>query len=120
MTDCKEYVLQNRRLRNFSPARQAGIVNDLAQQLEDAYRDGLSRGLSGTDAAEFAREHIADWEALSRHLAQTRQGTMDSLERLQRRIDDSSSRNAWASRLARLPQDLLFALRMMHKNPGFT
>src|SRR5215472_9980409 len=118
MPDWKKYVRQNLHLRNFSPGREAEIVDDLAQQLEDAYRDGLSRGLSATDAEDLAREHIADWEALSRHLSQTRHGTMDSLERLESRIDDSSARNAWTSRLARLPQDVLFALRMMRKNPG--
>lgn len=120
MPDWKEHVRQNLHLRNFCPGREAEIVGDLAQQLEDAYRDGLSRGLSATEADEFAREHIADWETLSRHLAQSRQGTMDSLEQLQRRIDDSSARTRWTSRFARLPQDLLFALRMMRKNPVFT
>jgi len=67
MPDWKEYVRQNLQLRNFRPGREVEIVDDLAQQLEDAYWDGLSKGLSATEAEEFAREHIADWEALSRH-----------------------------------------------------
>lgn len=120
MPDWKEYVRQNLHLRNFRPGREGEIVDDLAQQLEDAHKEGLSRGLSATEAEEFAREHIRDWEALSRDLAQSRQGKMDSLERLQSRMDDSSARNHWLPLFAGLPQDLLFAVRMMRKNPVFT
>ena len=120
MPDWKEYVRQNLQLRNFRPGREAEIVDDLAQQLEDAYRDALSTGFSATEAEKFAREQIADWESLSRYMAKSRHGTMDSLEQLQSRIDDSSARNRWISRFARLPQDLLFAVRMMRKNPVFT
>ena len=120
MPDWKKYVRQNLYLRNFRSGRETEIVDDLAQQLEDAYRDGLSTGLSAIEAEELAREHIADWEALSRHLAQSHQGKMDSLERLQSRIQDSSVRNRGRSLFAGLPQDLLSAVRMMRKNPVFT
>jgi len=120
MPDWKKYVRQNLYLRNFRSGREAEIVDDLAQQLEDAYRDGLSTGLSAIEAEEFAREHIADWEALSRHLAQSHLGKMDSLERLQSRIDDSRVRNRGRSLFAGLPQDLLLAVRMMRKSPVFT
>src|SRR5215469_3221168 len=120
MPDWKKYVRQNLYLRNFRSGREAEIVDDLAQQLEDAYRDGLSTGLSAIEAEEFAHEHIADWEALSRHLAQSQQGKMDPLERLQSRIDDSRVRNRGRSLFAGLPQDLLLAVRMMRKSPVFT
>ena len=120
MPDWKEYVRQNLCLQDFRPGREAEIVDDLAQQLEDAYRDGLSRGLSATEAEGVARVHIADWEALSRHLAQSHKGKMDSFERLQTRIDDSSFRDRWLSLFAGLPQDLLLAVRIMRKNPVFT
>ena len=120
MPDWKQYVRQNLHLENLHPEREAEIVDDLAQQLEDAYRDGLLRGLTEDKAAAFARQHICDWQALSDQLAQSRTGALDSLELLQRRVDDSRSRTGWSSRFARLPQDLFFALRMMRKNPLFT
>jgi len=118
--DWKLYVRQNLSLRNFRPEREVEIVDDLAQQLEDAYRDALSRGLSAAEAEAFACEHIADWEALSLNLRQSQEGAMDSLERLQSRVDDFRVRDAWGSRFACVPQDLLFAVRMMRKNPVFT
>ena len=50
MPDWKKYVRQNLYLPNFRSGREAEIVDDLAQQLEDAYRDGLSTGLSAIEA----------------------------------------------------------------------
>src|SRR5437588_9617921 len=120
MPDWKQFVRQNLHLRNFRPEREAEIVEDLAQQLEDAYRDSRLRGLSEGDAQAFAREHVSDWNALSRSLEHSRDGAMDVLDRLQDRVDDSAARNGWGSRFVRLPQDVLFAARMMRKNPGFT
>jgi predicted permease len=120
MPDWKAYVRQNLDLRNLRPEREAEIVDDLAQQLEDAFRDGLNSGLTEIQADTFAREHIPDWQELSRNLAQSREGAINTLDRLERRVEDSRARDGWDSRFARLPQDLLFALRMMRKNPIFT
>src|SRR5438309_5138911 len=98
MPDWKQYVRQNLHLQNFRPEREADIVDDLAQQLEDAYRDALIRGLSETKAGAFACEHISDWQALARNLSQSHTGALDALDRLQRSLDDSRARGGWRSR----------------------
>lgn len=102
MPDWREHVRQHLRLRGVRPGREAAIVEDLAQQLEDAYRDGLGRGMSAGAAEQFAAGHIADWDAFAREVAWN---------------------PAWRrgrGLLAGLPRDLRFALRLLRKSPVFT
>jgi len=57
--------------RNLGPLplaaeREAEILTELAQQLEDAYRDSLGRGLPEARALAEALEQFGDWEKVRR------------------------------------------------------
>lgn len=57
--------------RNLGPlplaaGREAEIVTELAQQLEDAHRDAVGRGLPETRALADALEQFGDWEKVRR------------------------------------------------------
>ena len=68
MPDWMRYVRQNLNLTHASPADEADAVEDIARQLEDAYLEGLDRGLSSAEAEAQARLHITDWSELARQL----------------------------------------------------
>ena len=118
MSDWKRGIRENLDLRGLEPTRQNEIVEDLAQQLDDAYRDGLARGMSDDESTTFAWSQCPDWSALSRELRQSRRGAVGVLGRLEGRACDaevvSSRWSAWAT----VAQDLVFAVRMMRKAPA--
>lgn len=58
MPDWVEYVRQNLRLSHLRPEREAEIVEDLAEQLGEAYPDALQRGLSPPQAEAAAVKHV--------------------------------------------------------------
>ncbi len=120
MPDWQRGIRENLDLRGLEPTRQSEIVEDLAQQLDDAYRDGLARGMSDDQAASFAWSQCPDWPGLSRELRQSRRGAVDVLGRLESRACDAGAGgNRWSA-WATVAQDLMFAVRMMRKAPTFT
>ena len=120
MPEWRNYIRQNLHVHGLRPDREAEIVEDLAQQLEDAYREALAGGMAETDAAAVARQHVPDWDALNRELQRLPRGAAPALEHLQERADTASRNRRWWAPLGSLLRDLLFGLRMMRKNPGFT
>ena len=53
-------------------AREARIVQELASQIEECYRDALARGLSDSEADAFASAQITDWTSFADTLAARR------------------------------------------------
>jgi putative ABC transport system permease protein len=119
MPEWTKYIRQNLHLHGLRPDREAEIIEDLAQQLEDAYREALAGGMAEAAAAAFARQHVPDWDALDRELQRLPLGAAPALERLQESAGAASRSRLW-SLLGGLLRDLLFAARMMRRNPGFT
>jgi putative ABC transport system permease protein len=68
MPNWVEYVREHLSLPNCPPEREACIVEELAQQLDEAYRESLQLGLSEQEAISKARLHVSDWPALSNDL----------------------------------------------------
>ena len=94
------------------PTREAEIVEELSQHLEDRYRELCSRGVSEAEAGRTALAEIRDGETLAEALA--------SLERRAGPAPippGSGSGDAWLSRLG---QDLRFGIRMLRTRPLFT
>jgi putative ABC transport system permease protein len=117
MPDFRDYIRRHLQLTRLQPARQAEIVEDLAQQLDEAYQEALAQGAKPADAEQAARRHISDWEALSAQLDRSPRGVQPQLERL---AEQMPSGRPWQSAVSGFLRDLHFGLRMMRKNPVFS
>lgn len=54
-----QYVRGNLALKELKKEREAKIVEDLARQLEDFYREGLSHNMTEAEADAYARVPIS-------------------------------------------------------------
>jgi putative ABC transport system permease protein len=120
MPDWPSYVRKNLHLHAVRPEREAEIVEDLARQLEDTYREALRSGASESDARAQAKAQIGDWAALNRQLSDSSKGKMTQLEKMYQRSVDLAASRARASSFSNLRQDLVYGLRIMRRTPGFT
>src|ERR1700744_72737 len=68
LADWVRYVREHISLRDCQPDHEAQIVEELAQQLDDAYQEELQSGLSEQDALRSATRHISDWRALAKDI----------------------------------------------------
>jgi predicted permease len=121
MPDWIDYVRGNLRLRGFRPEREAEIAEEVARQLEDAYTEALRLGASEARAGEIARRHIADWGALAHELEEARRGKESAMTMWQHHAEDRALRERGRlTFLAGWGGDVLYGLRVLGKNPGFT
>ena len=98
MPNWTAYVRERLRLSGVRPANQQDVIDDLAAQLEEAYRDAVSRGLSSADAEAAAAKHITDWPALAKQVDDARLAGA-RLDRIELRAQDAA---ATGNRRARL------------------
>ncbi|HUK31619.1 MAG TPA: ABC transporter permease [Candidatus Acidoferrum sp.] len=121
MSDWTKYVRANLRLSAVRPEREAEIVEDLARQLDDAYREALGGGAMEDEARAKAEQHIADWNALSRELSATPREKLTRVENWQQRAEDRTiQRRGGFTMFTDLRQDVLYGLRTLRKSPGVT
>jgi macrolide transport system ATP-binding/permease protein len=95
----------------LAPSREAAIVEELAQHLEDHYAESLARGATSEEAYCAALAELSDRESLVRGLR--------PVERLINEdpvVVEPGRRNM----IADLWQDLCYGGRMLRKNPAFT
>ena len=92
------------------PAREREIIEELSLHLDDRYRDLLTGGATPDDAMRLALDEVDDEELLARE--------MRPLMRTfpQERIAEGAPARGW---LADAGQDLVYAIRMLRKGPGF-
>ena len=121
MFDWSAYVRANLRLRGFLPEREAEIVEEVARQLEDAYSDALRLGAEESQAREMAQGHVNDWAALAHELQQAHHGKEPAMTAWQQNAEDRALRAHGRFTLgAGWRRDVLYGLRVLKKNPGFT
>src|SRR5215469_13511957 len=121
MLDWSAYVRVNLRLRGFRPEREAEIIEEVARQLEDAYSEALRLGMNERQACAMAQQHISDWTVLANELQQAHQGKEAAMAIRQQEAEDRAlemrgRHTLWTG----WRRDILYALRVLAKNPGFT
>src|SRR6478752_6773119 len=96
----------------LSPVREAEIVEELSQHLEQEYERSVNGGASADEARRQALEQLSAPDLLGREL-----------KRVERRVSQQSvapGAQVKTNFFGDLSQDIRFALRVLAKNPAFT
>jgi len=112
MLEFKKEIRARLATLQLSPAREAEIVDEVAQHLEDEYDQALSRGVSEEEAQHTVLEKLDEPDFLGREL-----------ERVERRAPQNPApmgSRGKSNVIADLEQDIRYGLRMFAKNPTFT
>src|SRR5262245_21144511 len=112
MPEWKQEIRERLAGLKLEPAREAEIVEELSQHLEDRYAESLARGATPEEASHAALAELRDGEFLESEL---------------RRVENQVSQepvvlgaNRRINMLGGIWQDLRYGARMLAKTPGFT
>src|SRR2546423_9293359 len=112
MPEFKEEIRKRLEGLGLSPAREAEIVEELSQHLDDQFEQALSQGATEEAAREIALTELSQSDVLT-----------TSLRRIERRVPQNPIQMGTERKtnmFADLSQDVRYGGRMLLKNAGFT
>jgi predicted permease len=112
MPDWNEQIRKQLVGLNLAPAREAEIVEELAQHAEDRYRELRSGGATEAEARRNALDENGGHEVLVRELR-----AVERLNASEPIVVGAAGKGRWFAGLA---QDLHYGFRTLRKTPGFT
>ena len=110
MPDWTQHVRPRLSGLRLSPTREAEIVEELSQHLDDRYRELIAGGMSPDEATRVALSDFREGNVLADYIAPLRQAHPPSA------ITPGAS---GSNLLSDLWQDVRYAVRMLRKNSGF-
>jgi putative ABC transport system permease protein len=111
MPDWKKEIRERLAVLRLAPTREAEIVEELVQYLEDCYQEMLANGATEEDAWRTTLEELRESDLLAQELRNVERPVMQEPVVLGARTTNM---------LRDLLRDLRFGIRMLVKSKGFT
>jgi putative ABC transport system permease protein len=112
MPEWKREIIDRLADLKLDPAREAEIVEELSQHLDDRYAESVANGATPEEAFRAALAELIDDESLAREM-----------QRGERPVEQEPivlGTNRRSNMIADFWRDLRYGVRMMGKQPGFT
>jgi putative ABC transport system permease protein len=105
----------------LDPDREAEIVEELAQQMEQTYEAARAAGADHTAAERAAHAVVGDWARLARELIDAERSKAEqAARRIARPVLAEPDGGRIGPMLAQTWQDARYGLRWLGRHPGFT